>query len=80
MSESDAAHLILASSVIGAILLGALAMVADAHRNPHCPECYHCRRKEQDRKDARAQRGHEDYHYWTDRRPWECHDPKCPGR
>jgi hypothetical protein len=66
----------MASSVIGAILLGALAMVVDAHRNPFCKECYHCLKAKADREIADRERNHREYHRQWDREP--CKGRDCP--
>lgn len=71
-------HLMIATGVLGAILLGAICMMADMALHPHCKECYHCRKKQADAEIVRKERRHKDYHYWD--RVWPCHDPECVGR
>lgn len=70
-------HLLIATGILGAMLLGSIVMMVDMGLHPHCKECYHCQRREADRKAAQR---HVNYHYWTGRRSWDCKDPKCPGR
>ena len=76
----DEVHLVLASAVIGAILLGALAMVVDAYRHPFCPDCYKCLKDKADREVVRLEKRHIDYHTWTDHMPHTCQARECPGR
>lgn len=72
-------HLLIATGVMGAMLLGSIVMMADMALHPHCRECYHCRKKETERQARAAEERHKNYHYWTDRRHWACQDKDCPG-
>lgn len=73
-------HLMIATAVLGAMLLGAIAMMVDMHLHPRCPECYHCRKAAETLARDRAEKAHIDYHTWTDHRPWACEARDCPGR
>jgi hypothetical protein len=76
VSPADASHLVIASAIIGAILLGALFMIVDAHRHPFCKECYHCLKAKADSDAAAADRKHREYHRMRDRQ--SCTGRECP--